>query len=374
MLSTLVILCLALAALPAFLFLRNLQLYRTPSRFNTIESISVLVPARNEERTIGECIRSVLESEGVELELIVLDDHSDDRTASIVDEIARQDGRVRLVAAPPLPFGWCGKQFACAVLAKHACRPLLCFIDADVRLARDGLARLVSGLHESKAALLSGFPRQITVTPIERLLIPLMHFLLLGFLPLERMRESLDPSFGAGCGQLFLADRVAYERAGGHESIADSLHDGLSLPKSFRRSGFRTDLCDATQIASCRMYRSAREVVSGLLKNATEGLAHPKRILPFSLLLFIGQVLPMPLVAYACARHEAVWLRLIAAAALTLNYLPRLLAVNRFRQPLLTALLHPLAIAVLLALQWIALVRTALHIPATWRGRSYSTP
>ena len=374
MLTALVIVCFVLAVVPALLFLRNLHLYRTPERSKTVESVSVLVPARNEERTIAECVRSVLESEGVELELIVLDDHSEDRTAAIVDGIVQQDVRVKLIAAPPLPLGWCGKQFACAVLAKHARRPLLCFIDADVRLERDGLARLVAGLRESKAALLSGFPRQITVTPLEQLLLPLMHFLLLGFLPLGRMRQSLDPSFGAGCGQLFLADRSAYERAGGHESIRHSLHDGLSLPESFRRSRFPTDLCDATEIASCRMYRGAREVVSGLLKNSTEGMAHPKRILPFSLLLFIGQVLPALLVLYVCTRNEPLWLRLAATSALAFNYLMRLLAAERFRQPVLAALLHPPAIAVLLALQWIALMRTQLHIPATWKGRSYSTP
>lgn len=374
MLSALVIVCFVSAAVPTLLFLRNLRLYRTPGRSKTVESVSVLIPARNEERTIGECVRSALESEGAELEVVVLDDHSDDRTAAIVEGIARKDERVRLVAAPPLPVGWCGKQFACAVLAKHAREPLLCFIDADVRLERDGLARIVAGLRESKAALLSGFPRQITVTPLEQLLLPLMHFLLLGFLPLARMRQSLNPSFGAGCGQLFVADRGAYDRAGGHESIRDSLHDGLSLPKSFRRSGFRTDLCDATDIASCRMYRGAREVVSGLLKNATEGLAHPKRIVPFSLLLVIGQVLPMLLVAYVWTRHQAVWLRLIAAAAVAFDYLPRLLATRRFRQPALAVLLHPVAITALLVLQWIALVRWALDIPATWRGRSYSTP
>lgn len=373
MLTTLVIVSFVLAAVPAFLFLRNLQLYRVPRRSNTVERVSVLVPARNEECTIGECVRSVLESEGVQFELFVLDDHSDDRTAAIVDGIAQQDRRVKLIAAPPLPFGWCGKQFACAVLAEHAREPLLCFIDADVRLFRDGLARMIAGLRESKVALLSGFPRQITVTPLEQLVLPLMHFLLLGFLPLGRMRRSLDPSFGAGCGQLFLADRVAYESAGGHERIRDSLHDGLSLPKSFRRSGFRTDVCDATRIGSCRMYRGAREVVSGLLKNATEGLAHPRRIVPFSLLLFIGQALPILLVAYVWARNEPVWLRLITAATLAFNYVPRLLAAKRFRQPVLAALLHPLAIAVLLALQWVALVRIAVHVPATWKGRSYST-
>src|SRR5262249_61852699 len=99
--------------------------------------ISVLIPARNEERGIVAAVESALASEGVSLEVIVLDDHSEDRTAALVEGLARRDSRVRLVPAPPLPEGWCGKQHACHVLAGCACHPLLAFLDADVRLAPD---------------------------------------------------------------------------------------------------------------------------------------------------------------------------------------------------------------------------------------------
>lgn len=338
-----------------------------------VERVSVLIPARNEEQSIGACVEAALASKGVDFEVIVLDDHSDDATAAIVKRLEKTDSRVRLVSAPPLPPGWCGKQFACSVLAQLASEPILCFLDADVQVRPDGLARMVAGLRRSKAQLLSGFPRQITVTALEQLLLPLMHFLLLGFLPLDRMRRSLEPSLGAGCGQIFVAERDAYWKAGGHAAICESRHDGLALPRAFRRAGFRTDLWDATEIASCRMYRNAREVVAGLLKNATEGLAAPPCIIPFTVLLFFGQVLSLPLSLYLCLVDAPVVLRVMAAGAVLSAYLPRVAAVFRFRQPLGWALLHPLGIALLLGIQWLAFFRAMLRVPATWKGRSYST-
>lgn len=373
LLIIIVVLSLLLAIIPALLFFRNLALYAPPPRPLEVERVSVLIPARNEERSIAGCVQAVLASEGVDLEVIVLDDHSEDGTASVVKRIEQNDSRVRLACAPPLPSGWCGKQFACSVLARLATTPVLCFLDADVKLKRDGLARMIAGLRHSGAQLVSGFPRQITITPLEQLLLPLMHFLLLGFLPLDRMRRTLEPSLGAGCGQLFVVERDAYWKAGGHQAIRESRHDGLSLPRAFRRAGFRTDLWDATDVAACRMYRSAREVVSGLLKNATEGLGASHSIAPFTGLLFFGQVLPLALFLYLCFAGRPAGLLAMSAIAVVASYLPRVVAAVRFHQPRAAALLHPLGISVLLGIQWVAFFRALLRMPATWKGRSYST-
>jgi len=362
-----------LAAIPALLFLWNLTLYKPPVLRVVSEAVSILIPARDEERSIQASLLAALASRDVEFEVIVLDDHSQDRTAEIVRSVAIHDRRVRLFSAPPLPSGWCGKQFACSVLAGLAANPILCFIDADVQLAPEGVARLLADMRLRKAHLISGFPRQITHTALEQLLLPLMHFLLLGFLPIVGARRSLNPSFGAGCGQIFVADREAYRRCGGHSAIRGSRHDGITLPKAFRRAGLMTDLCDATEVASCRMYHNAHEVFFGLLKNADEGLASPARIIPFSLVLFVGQVLPLALLACAPALTHPRNFEFIAALAVLASYLPRLVAVWRFRQPLFASFFHPLAITVLLGIQWYALLRSVCRMPATWKGRSYST-
>jgi hypothetical protein len=222
---------------------------------------------------------------------------------------------------------------------------------------------------------------------MERLLLPLIHFVLLGFLPMGQMRKTTDPAYAAGCGQFLLAEREAYFASGGHAAIRETRHDGLRLPQLFRRHGYRTDIFDLTALAEVRMYESARAVWSGLAKNATEGIATPARIVPFSVLLVLGQILPV----FAALAWLAVCVSVVivgatfdqpvlaaavtAAIALSVvaSYLPRLLAVRRFNQPVISAVLHPLGVALLLLVQWYALTRQILGRPVAWRARSYSS-
>jgi hypothetical protein len=368
---------LILAFIPAFLTLANLRIFAPPPPAplpgGDSSPISVLVPARNEEAAIGRLVADVLASTGIRLELVILDDSSSDATGTIVAELAAADDRLRLVAGRPLPPGWCGKQHACWQLAAAARHDTWVFLDVDVAVAPDGIARAVAFLDEQGLDLASGFPRQETAAVLDWLLLPLINFVLVGFLPLARSRQVNAASLAAGCGQLFVTRRDAYERAGGHRAIAASLHDGVKLPRAYRRAGLRTDIFDATEIASCRMYATSREVWRGLAKNATEGIASPGTILPFTLLLGGGQVLPVLLAGQGLLTSFAGWpagAGVVAVAAAALAYLPRLLDAVRFRQSLVSAAVHPLGVSVFLVIQWVALVRKLLGLKTTWRGRS----
>lgn len=379
------LLCLLCSLLPAALFVANLKLYREPPvAASVLPAVSVLIPARNEAAGIADAVRAILATRGVAFEVVVMDDGSTDGTGEIVRALAAEDARVRLEHAPPLAAGWNGKQHACWALAQTARNPLLCFVDADVRLAPDCVARMATFLEETESALVSGFPRQVTVTFLEWMLLPLIHFVLLGFLPMGRMRSTTKPAFAAGCGQFFLADREAYFVSGGHAKIRSTRHDGLRLTQSFRGAGFCTDIFDLTELASVRMYDSPGAVWMGLAKNATEGLAAPARIIPLSLILVAGQVLPIVFAALWTAFYvislvmgatfdqprRAALVSLLLALALVASYLPRLLAARRFQQPLRSALLHPVGILMLLAIQWYALAKQLVRSPIAWRDRS----
>lgn len=373
-LATLALVSFVLATIPLGLFVVNLLVYRPlRSRPEVTRSmpVSVLIPARNEEQNIAATLLAVLANSGCEFEVVVLDDHSSDRTAEIVNSFVSRDVRVRLETAPALPGGWCGKQHACHTLARLARFPLLLFIDADVRLAPDALSRLAQFMERGNLALASGIPFQEVRSFSERLLIPLIHFILLGFLPMHAMRRTRWPSMSGGCGQLFIAERKAYMLCGGHAELRDSLHDGIKLPRVFRQAGFPTDLFDATDLARCRMYHTNRETWHGLGKNATEGLASPGLIIPMTVLLIGGQVLPFILLPFV-AGHSMPALFVTAFAAGS-ALAPRLIAALTFRQPIGSALLHPLAVLALLGLQWWALVRHSLGKPAEWKGRHYHT-
>ena len=377
MISLLTVAALLLAAIPALLTIFNLRLFLpAPEQGRGAAhppQVSVLVPARNEAAAIEPCVRAILASRDVELDVVVLDDASTDGTDAIVERLAGDDPRVRLVRSRPLPPGWCGKQHACAQLAEAAAHDTWMFLDTDVLLSPDAVRRCVAFLDASQAALVSGFPRQVTGSFLEWLLLPLIHFVLLGFLPIARSRADNSPGMAAGCGQLFITRREDYLRSGGHTAIRGSLHDGIKLPRAYRRAGLRTDIFDATDIASCRMYTRSLDVWRGLSKNATEGIGAPATILPFTILLAGGQILPWVLVTWGVAtgwRGWPAWAVPAAVVAVTISLLPRILDAVRLRQSFSSALAHPLGIAVFLAIQWVSLVRRVLGFQTSWRGRS----
>lgn len=372
---------LLLTALPAWMTFRNLGRFAGLAAASPLGGshaagggLSVLVPARDEADGIAACVEAVLVAAGpdpgFELEVIVLDDDSSDGTAAEVQRLSMADPRVRLERAPDLPPGWNGKQHACWVLAGLARFERLSWIDADVRLAPGSLPRLVAELDANPAKLISVFPRQATTSAGEDLVVPQIAAVLVGYLPMARMRRSRLPGFGAGCGQWFAADRAAYFASGGHEALRTSIHDGVALPRAFRRAGHLTDVFDGTDSATCRMYDTFAETWAGFAKNATEGMASPRAILPWTLLLLGGWVMPWALLGLWAAGAWPVpaWLGLAPAAlALAVN----LAITRRFGQGLRALLLRPLGVATLVAIQWTALAAKLAGKKAVWRGRSY---
>lgn len=363
---------LAFAAVPFVLGAINLLVFRRlpVAPAGASPAVSLLIPARDEEATIAASVESALSSTGVELEVVVLDDHSSDRTREIAEEIARRDPRLRVESGPPLPPGWSGKQHACHLLASKARHPLLVFMDSDVRLSPDALARIAHYMAQKDLALASGFPRERTGSFFEALIIPFIHVLLIGYLPIPAMRLFSASAFAAGCGQLMAARRDDYDRAGGHAAIRQSRHDGITLPRAFRKAGLSTDIFDATDTAACRMYHGWREVWDGFTKNADEGMAKPVALPVWTILLGLGHILPFVTLVVAAMIGSAEGMA-TSAAAILLLYAYRMALALRFRQNLPVLPLHPVGVAAMLAIQWNALMRTLSGRPTSWRGRSY---
>ncbi len=369
--TPLALLGLGLAALWAGMTVLNLRLYRPPPPAAGAARVSVLIPARDEAANIGPLLDSVLASRKVDLEVVVLDDGSTDGTGGLVRAAAARDGRVRLVEGAPLPAGWIGKPHACAQLADAARHDLLCFVDADVRLAPDAVARLAAFMGAGNLGLASGFPRLPALTPGERLTVPMILVLLLGYLPMgmARARPS-DPRFAAACGQVLMARRDAYEAAGGHARLRGTIHDGIGLARHVRGAGFATELCDLSNLATCRMYRSWPEVWRGFLKNAREGMATPRGLPVWTLLLAGGHVLPfVTLVGGALAGNGPA--TVLSALAVAILLAARVALAVRARQDALSVLLHPAAVLMTLVIQWTALLGGPRRAPAVWRGRTY---
>ncbi|MCE4224762.1 glycosyltransferase [Methylobacterium sp. C25] len=369
---TLALISLVLALLPAVLAAVNIRSLAAPEPIPAATGlVSILIPARNEAAIIAGTVQAALASEGVAVEVLVGDDQSTDATAAIVTGMAESEPRLRLVSVPALPEGWTGKNNGCVALAAAARGERLLFIDADVTLGPHAAAALSAHAERSGAALVSGVPRQVMRSLGEMLTVPAINFLLLGFLPIPLMRQRPDVSLAAACGQLVMVSADAYRETGGHGAVRASLHDGVMLPRMLRASGFRTDLVAGATLADCRMYSSFGQAWAGFSKNAREGMATPRALPVWTILLFGGHVLPWPLLAAALAAgRPAAALTAFAAGVVSLG--TRAAITRACAEPLATIPLHPFAITTALAIQWAALVREARgQAPAAWKGRSY---
>ena len=178
--------------------------------FKDSDLLSILIPARNEEGNIGALMDSILQQQQVKYEVIVLDDHSTDRTGAIVKDYASRHPEIKLLQGQLLPEGWTGKNFACYQLAQEATGKYLLFIDADVILEDSLVSTAVGHLKNKSLTLLSLFCQQQTTTFGEKITVPLMNYLLLTLLPLKLIESHADPIFSAACGQFMLFDGANY--------------------------------------------------------------------------------------------------------------------------------------------------------------------
>ena len=366
----------------------NLKRYRPAPALDDVAAstrevrVAVCIPARNERENIEACVRGVLLSREVDVRAYVYDDESTDGTGEILARLAAEDTRVVVVPRRALPAGWNGKQHACFRMAEHglAYDPALewfLFTDADVRFEPDAVARAVGFAQRANAALVSTVPREVTDSVGEMLLIPLIHFVLMGYLPFGRMRATLDPAASAACGQFILVSRAAYRASGGHEGFRDSMHDGVKFPRAVRRAGLRTDLYDGTESVSCHMYRGFSQTWRGFAKNAFEGLGSLGLLIFITVWHVLGHLLPWVVITAAAAqvltqsdasRETPQTALVLAVLAVVCALLYRALLAARFRQSWLNVPLHPISIAMLTAVQWwsLWLDRTGRR---GWKGR-----
>jgi len=231
--------------------------------------VSVIVPARNEERSIRSCVESIVASDYPDFEVIVADDRSDDATLELARAIPPNHARrVVAVEGGPLPEGWMGKPWACAQGAKVAEGDLLLFTDADTVHAPELLGQAVAGLVEDDGDALTLLGRQIMESFWERLVqTHMMAAIVFRFpnpgkpLPPERWRDAIAN------GQFMLFDRGSYEDIGGHEAVKGEIVEDQRLAQILCRSGKRLTVRAAETVFATRMYRSLGEMIQGWSKN-----------------------------------------------------------------------------------------------------------
>jgi len=336
--------------------------------------VSLLVPARNEVRSIEGCARSLLAQGYPDFEVIILDDESTDGTGEILARLASEDKRLRVIRGQPLPSGWLGKNWACQQLSQAASGDYLLFTDADTShdplMLRDSIAAALA----IQADLLSGMPHQEVKTWGEQLLVPILAWSFMAFIPLalaERVRAAF---LSVSIGQFLLFRRSAYDVSGGHTAVRDKVVEDFELARNIKKAGLQWRYVDATTRIQCRMYHNFREVFDGLSKNLFIvfgnvfffALAWSALVISFlepQLILFLallGVVLPVKLV-------------LLSVLAIGQAILLWGLTDLRFGFPIKQAVLYPITIVLSVVIGLRSMFAHLFKRGVTWKGRSVVT-
>jgi chlorobactene glucosyltransferase len=338
-----------------------------------LPSLSIIVPARNEEQNIARCVNSLLLTRHCDFEVIVVDDRSTDATRGILDAIAQHDPRLKIVAGAPLPDGWVGKPWALAQGARIARGAWLLFTDADTEHEPLAATSALQCALENGYGVVSLLTDQQTTGLAERLLLPTILFvIMLGVGATDDVNDTRKPDVAIFNGQYILVSRVAYDAIGGHEAVRAEIAEDLDLARRFKRDGrFRIFLGGAGGLVRTRMYASFAQIWHGFVKNFAIGA----RGRPFGAIVgtaLLACVSPISPIVVLLALLQRQWL---AAAVLALSG-AAIIAVAEFgmrraRFRPWSGLALPLGAVVTLAIFATSLYCTFVGRGVEWRGRRY---
>jgi hypothetical protein len=263
------------------------QITMTSSASQFVPQVSIIVPARNEEASLADCLASLVGQTGISFEIIVVNDASTDRTAEIAHSFADiPANNLRVIDAPELPAGWTGKNNAVVTGAKNATGSWLLFTDADTVHLPGSLAKAVAEAGERGAALLSYSPAQEVRSFWEKCLMPVIFAELAAtFRPQDVSNPTLPVA--AANGQYLLITREAYGAIGGHASIAASILEDVELARAVKSSGRKIFFRYGGDAVRTRMYRTFKQMREGWTKNLVLLFPHPIRLAALRLAQFI---------------------------------------------------------------------------------------
>ncbi|WP_347860732.1 glycosyltransferase [Salimicrobium sp. PL1-032A] len=342
------------------LFLPSLSHYQSEKR----PLVSILIPLRNEEENIEALLDSLKQITYENVEFLMLDDQSEDKTHDLLHAFTREDDRFRIIQGEGLKKGWNGKVYACHQLSTYAHGERLFFLDADVRLSPGTVEKFLALQQKKKAAFISGFPTFLNSCLLGHLLVPMQHFVISLHLPLFMANKTKLPMFTAAFGGCLFIDREAYDQIGGHTKVYNSLVEDVHLAKEMKKNGKRTILANVTSDISCRMYTTNNDVWSGFKKNIFPGLGRSV-FLATAVILFYVLAFLFPFLALTVAGGYWWYVCLVLI-------LLKMFVDIRTGHPFWVSFFFPLSvlslISVLLASMYID--RRKKHYE--WKGRTYS--
>jgi chlorobactene glucosyltransferase len=330
--------------------------------------VSILIPARDEESNLANLLPSLMAQGYANFEVVVLDDHSSDRTLEVAHSFALRDSRFRVVAGGPLLPGWLGKPNACQQLIDAARGELLVFTDADTVWNPNAIATVAAAFEQTGCDALSGWPEQVLSGWFSSLIQPFMAWSLVAFLPMWLVPDPRFPGTVSANGQLLAFRRRTLERVEGFVGVRGSILEDMLLAKSIKRAGMRFEFVNARGVVTCKMYDSARDAFDGFAKAAFINVGSSVQNLGLAIVGFaFGFVLPWIWLGWSLATGADLTWPLVAVVA---SVAGRAASDAQFGFPLWLSLTQPLAV-----IGWIAIALTSYRRHEAgrvhWKGRAY---
>jgi len=338
-----------------------------------LPAVSIIVPARNEARSIERCVRSLLAQRYVDAEVMVVDDRSEDATPQILARLATEFPQLRVIAGEPLPAGWVGKPWALHQGARYARGDWYLFTDADSEHESAGTASALSFALRAQTDALSIVTAQELITFWERATLPfILAMILYASGTLAQINDPMQSERALANGQYILVSREAYDALGGHEALRGELVDDVSFARGLKADGrFRLLLGGGTRLARVRMYHSLREIWEGFTKNLFVGAGGNVAAL-LGAVAYMSTLSAPPVLALRAARRGRPYETAEALAATATTVVTMMRGIGMVGMPRTTAFLQPLGTAVFAALAANSTWRVLSGRGVTWRGRRYS--
>lgn len=337
---------LTLFVIAYFLLLISLFNYytiRIPKNSAPVQaSVMLLLPVRNEEENITECIAALKSQSGVvNLKFIVINDQSTDKTSELLTSAISNDSRFTVLNADGPRTGWLGKVSALQSGYEAATAEFLVTLDADVRLRPDALCRAINQISELNLDFISPYPRQEARTLAEKLIQPLLHWSWMSTIILRLAEKKPQPSTAVANGQFFIARKSALDAVGGFQSVQNQILDDIEIARSLIKGGFRGVVTEGAEIAHTRMYQNFSEIREGYGKSLHKAFGGKLGAIVASAFIAMTGILPFIL---------ALRGSLVATITFTMIVFTRALSALRAKSNPLFALLHPISSALLIYL------------------------
>ena len=344
-------------AVTLFNFISDPKLRRVGKHYQSL--VSILIPVRNEEGNILQLLESITRQDYQDYEVIILDDDSTDNTYQVCRGYADKHPLFRVIKGEPLPKGWLGKNFACHQLASRANGDFLLFLDADEQISNGLINGAVHRMHVNDLALLSLFTNQTMPTLGEKLVVPLMHYILLNLLPLRLVFLSKNQTVAAASGQFMLFNADTYRQYDWHKLVKDKVVEDVEIMRLVKSQAFNGESLLANGMISCRMYQGFGEAVNGFSKNFLAAFNYSIPGFLVYILVLIGG--PLTIITTLNLNLIGFMISLIVLTRI-------MISLSSGQNAWLNAILHPLQMFSLLLIGFLSVQR---HLTKTtvWKGR-----